>query len=209
MPNIENLRKQAKQILRWHRERLTTVATIIRTHKPEFRLLNDQEILDASFKLTDAQDVVARREGFDSWLELVKGCESMKNDQTKATSLSVLTSAEPQLFAVDLAAMCEYYQTILGFSLRFAYGEPPFYCQVFRDSAKLNIRSVHQALIPAELRKREELLSASITVENIKELFLEFQASGAEFHQKLITQPWGARTFTLKDPEGNLILFAE
>jgi len=28
------------------------------------------------------------------------------------------------------------------------------------------------------------------------------------FHQELKTEPWGARTFIVKDPDGNLILFA-
>jgi uncharacterized glyoxalase superfamily protein PhnB len=34
------------------------------------------------------------------------------------------------------------------------------------------------------------------------------QAAGVRFHQTLRTEPWGARTFIVRDPEGNLILFA-
>ena len=33
---------------------------------------------------------------------------------------------------------------------------------------------------------------ASITVYDVKPLFLEFQAAGVEFHQALKTEPWGA-----------------
>jgi hypothetical protein len=54
MPNLENLRKQAKQYLRWHRERYYPVAAMIRTHLPRFRTLSDPEILAADFRLSDA-----------------------------------------------------------------------------------------------------------------------------------------------------------
>jgi hypothetical protein len=49
MSNLENLRKQAKQYLRWHREQYYPVAAIIREHVPRFCQLSDQEILAAPF----------------------------------------------------------------------------------------------------------------------------------------------------------------
>src|ERR1700678_2006561 len=73
MPNLENLRKQAKQILRWHRERHYPVAAQIRAHSPRFLNAPDSEILAASFKLSDAQEMVARQQGFDSWQALKTG----------------------------------------------------------------------------------------------------------------------------------------
>ena len=54
-------------------------------------------------------------------------------------------------------------------------------------------------------------LSASFTVataEEIKQLFLEFQAAGVTFFHTLRKQPWGARDFIVKDLDGNLLLFA-
>ncbi|MGD0506846.1 MAG: VOC family protein, partial [Terriglobales bacterium] len=42
----------------------------------------------------------------------------------------------------------------------------------------------------------------------IKLLFLEFQSAGVAFHQTLKKQPWGAKNFVVKDPDGNLLLFA-
>jgi uncharacterized glyoxalase superfamily protein PhnB len=56
--------------------------------------------------------------------------------------------------------------------------------------------------------EREQLLSVSDTVDGVKPLFLEFQAAGVEFRQALKTEPWGARTFVVRDPDGNLVLFA-
>ncbi len=73
MPNLENLKKQAKLILRWHRERHYPVAAQIRGLIPRFLNMPDSEILAASFKLSDAQEMVARQHGFDSWQALKAG----------------------------------------------------------------------------------------------------------------------------------------
>ena len=99
----------------------------------------------------------------------------------------------------------------LVFSLVFSYGEPPFYAQVARDAARLNFRYVEHPVIESTIRDRESLLSASVSVaaaDEIKSIFLEFQSAGVAFHQKLKTQPWGAKNFIIKDPDGNLLLFA-
>jgi hypothetical protein len=52
-PSLENLRKQAKLILRWHRERYNPVAAQIRMALPRIRNLSDAEVLDHSFKLDE------------------------------------------------------------------------------------------------------------------------------------------------------------
>ena len=53
-----------------------------------------------------------------------------------------------------------------------------------------------------------DALSATLTVDDAKGLFLEFQQAGASIHQPLRTEPWGARTFIVADPDGNLLCFA-
>ncbi len=124
---------------------------------------------------------------------------------------AVIAAAEPQLFVADIKASCDFFADKLGFTIAFTYGEPPFYAQVKRDRAQINLRCVEQPVIDAGLRDREQLLSASLTVatsEEIKALFLEFQSAGVTFFQTLKSKPWGARDFILKDPDGNLLLFA-
>jgi len=82
---------------------------------------------------------------------------------------------------------------------------------VGRDAARLNLRCVERTIIASTVRDRDELLSVSMTVataDEIKLLFLEFRAAGVTFHQTLKKQPWGARSFIAKDPDGNLLLFA-
>ncbi|QEN88054.1 VOC family protein [Labrys sp. KNU-23] len=210
MPNLENLKKQAKQYLRWHREHYHPVAAEIRAALPRFRHLDDHQILAANFQLADALELVARRSGFEGWQALKTGAPTMPLPE-QTTPLAFLSSIAAQLFVADITASCAFFTSKLGFSLDFAYGAPPFYAQVRRDEARLALRLVCEPVYVGDVRQREHLLSAAITVDSaaeIKQLFLTFQAAGVAFHQPLRKEPWGARTFIVLDPDGNLILFA-
>jgi catechol 2,3-dioxygenase-like lactoylglutathione lyase family enzyme len=211
MPNLENLRKQAKLVLRWHRDRYHPVAAQIRSSLSRFGHMTDSEILAQRFKLSDAQELVARQHGFENWQALKTGLPTMSDHADKTPVKALIVSAEPQLFVTDINASCDFFVTKLGFAVVFSYGEPPFYAQVQRDGAALNLRHVDRPVIEPGLRDREELLSASLTVataEEIRQLFLEFQAASVTFFQTLRKQPWGVRNFIVKDPDGNLLLFA-
>jgi catechol 2,3-dioxygenase-like lactoylglutathione lyase family enzyme len=211
MPNLENLKKQAKLILRWHRERHYPVAAQIREHLPRFLNMPDSEILAASFKLSDAQELVARQQGFESWQALKTGLPITSPKVKSSPSKATIVGAEPQLLVTDIKKSCKFFREKLGFEVVFSYGEPPYYAQVSRDAAHLNLRFVDRPAIESTVRDREGLLSASMTVataDEIKLLFLEYQSAGVAFHQTLKKQPWGARNFVVKDPDGNLLLFA-
>ena len=211
MPSLENLRNQAKLILRSHRDRYYPVAAQIRSGLPRYSQMTDSEILAQSFKLGDAQELVARQHGFGSWQALKTGLPTMSDHADTISTKAVIAGAEPQLFVADIKASCEFFTGKLGFVIAFSYGEPPFYAQVRRDGARINLRCVAQPLIDAGVRDRERLLSASLTVATAEEInapFLEFQAAGVTFFQSLKREPWGARDFILKDPDGNLLVFA-
>lgn len=135
----------------------------------------------------------------------------MGNEAGRAAPSPILTSTAAQLYVSDIKASCDFYTTKLGFAVDFVYGDPPFYGQVSRDHARLALRVVGEPVFAGDIREREQLLSASLTVatsDEIKQLFLSYQAAGVRFHQTLKTEPWGARTFIVADPDGNLILFA-
>ena len=123
----------------------------------------------------------------------------------------VLNSTEAQLFVADIKASCEFYTAKLGFTVAFVYGDPPYYGQVTRDHARLNLRVVGEPVFMGDIREREHLLSASLTAasaDEIQQLFSSYQAAGVHFSQTLKKEPWGATTFIVRDPDGNLILFA-
>jgi catechol 2,3-dioxygenase-like lactoylglutathione lyase family enzyme len=207
MPSVENLRKQAKRIARWHREGRHPIAQLIRANLPAFADMSDSDILGHRFQLTDAQELIARQLGFQSWQALLEGANQMSESQPQAAKIS-FKRAEPQLFVNDIARSLAFYTEKLGFETQFTYGDPPFYAQVARDAAHLNLRVVAEPLIDSVLTRQEDRLAATVCVDSIKQLFLEYQGRGVEFHKNLRTEPWGARTFVVVDLDGNLILFA-
>ena len=210
-PNLENLRKQAKLYVRWHRECYYPVAAQIRAVLPRFKDLTDSEILDRSFKLSDAQELVARQSGFESWQALRSELRDAPDVAKAQPAMPELTEVEAQLFVTDIKASCDFYASKLGFTVVFTFGEPPFYGQVKRDAARLNLRRVCEPVFVGDIRERESLLAASMTVDSaseIRQLFRQYQEAGVSFHQTLKQQPWGARDFVVRDPDGNLLLFA-
>jgi len=72
LPVTENWTREA-QMAHFVANRCHTpypTAATIREYLPRFPLLSDQEILRAAFRLADAQELVARKEGFEGWQAL-------------------------------------------------------------------------------------------------------------------------------------------
>ena len=68
--------------------------------------------------------------------------------------MTALLTAEPRLFVRDIATSCEFYSKMLGFSVAFTYGDPPFHGQVIRDGARLDFRQLDEPAV--DLARRDE-----------------------------------------------------
>ena len=80
-----------------------------------------------------------------------------------------------------------------------------------RTGAQIAVRHVDRDVmdrIAAAMSADVDMLAASISVDDVQALYSEFRAANVAFHQQLRTEPWGARTFIVRDPDGNLLLFA-
>ena len=66
----------------------------------------------------------------------------MNDAEIQSIEATTLLAAEPQLFVSDFAVACAFYTGKLGFMVAFTYGSPPFYGQVVRDGARLNLHCV-------------------------------------------------------------------
>jgi len=207
MLHLDNLKKQAKQIVRWHREGYYPVAQRIRVSLPRFHDFDDATILSRPFALGDAQELIARELGFESW-QLLRTADlnSLHPNEHRRGGAPQLLGAHPQLFVADVEASCRFFVAKLGFTVLFKYGKPVFYALVQRDRACLNLRHVDTPVINRGADR--DLLSASIPVANVKALYSEYQSAEAPIHQRLKKQPWGTEDFIVRDPDGNLIHFA-
>jgi catechol 2,3-dioxygenase-like lactoylglutathione lyase family enzyme len=206
MPVLETYKKQAKQLLRWHREGNFSVGGRIR-QLARYRQLTDQEALALDFKLTEAQEIIALEAGYDSWAALKSAAEDTFPQPQGATEPAVLDAARPVLFVGDVQLAAEYYRDRLGFQIDFLHGHPPFYGSVSRDGATLHLRFVHEPVLVADRAHEEELIMAFVEARNVKALYAEYLAAEVELAQKLTKQAWGGTDFIVRDLDGNTIAF--
>lgn len=208
MPNFDNLRKQAKLLVRWHRAGDYSVGGRIR-NLPRYRNVTDVEALALEFPLGEAQEIIALESGYESWAALKSGFSTMAEQAKAVSAVPVLKAALPVVFVSNVEASAAFFRDKLGFAIDFLHGNPPFYGSVSRDRARLRLRFVHEPVLTPEVREREDgLLSAFLEVANIKGLFAEYKAAEVEFAHPLRKEPWGGSAFIVLDPDGNGICFA-
>jgi catechol 2,3-dioxygenase-like lactoylglutathione lyase family enzyme len=204
--SLENFRKQAKLLVRWHRERNYSVGGRIR-QIPRYEELTDVEALALPFPLNEAQEIIALEQGCSSWAELTQASKQAPKLRRPPAALK-LTKAMPVLYVSDVRAAADFYRDKLGFTIDFLHGQPPFYASVSRDEACIHLRFVHQPMYVAGLREKEHVIAAFLSVANVKGLFAEYQTRKVAFVQRLKKEPWGQSSFIVSDPDGNALSFA-
>jgi hypothetical protein len=100
VPNIENLRKQAKLYMRWHKSGYHRVAPQIRSTLIRFGGMSDT--LASDFKLSDAQELVARKNGLESWAALINGVDALTSTTSARIESATIKAAEPMVFGSEL-----------------------------------------------------------------------------------------------------------
>lgn len=206
MPTIETYRKQAKLLLRWHRERDYSIGGRVRKLK-RYQSLTDCEVLALTFTLTVAQEIIAVEAGCQSWVELKAATVGVPKTLRASSGPPFLKDVNPILCVRDVKACAAFFQQKLGFKIDFLHGIPPFYAAVSRDGVCLHMRYVQQPLFAQTAAQEKSLIFASIQISNVQGLFKEFKARGVEFAQKLKKQAWGGTDFQVRDPDGNVISF--
>ena len=193
MPKLETYKKQAKLLVRWHREGNFSIGGRIR-QLARYRTLSDREALALKFPLTEAQEIIALEAGCASWAELKASTEAAPpTSEQPETQDTAVASAKPVLYVADVDASATFYRDQLGFRIDFLHGNPPFYGSVARDGASLHLKLVDEP--------------AFIDTPNVRELYAEYRAADAEIVQKLTKQAWGGTDFIVHDPDGNAIAF--
>jgi uncharacterized glyoxalase superfamily protein PhnB len=209
MPTLDTYRKQAKQLVRWHRERNYSIGEKFRLLE-RYRHLTDVEALNTPLPLTVAQEIVAVEAGFQNWAALKASAANLKRTPAPIEGKPAFLGCVPILFVRDVSKAAAFYEERLGFQVDFLHGNPPFYSSVSRDRTCLHLRFVHSEPNFAALAAREgSLILASIEVRNVKALFEEYERRGVEFPQRLVRQAWGGIDFHVRDVDGNVISFVE
>jgi catechol 2,3-dioxygenase-like lactoylglutathione lyase family enzyme len=208
MPKLETYKKQAKLLVRWHREGNFSIGGRIR-QLARYRTVSDREALALKFPLTEAQEIIALEAGYASWAELKASRQAAPptSEQPKPHD-TALTNAKPVLYVADVDASATFYRDMLGFQIDFLHGNPPFYGSVSRDGATLHLKFVDKPVFTPGAAEREGLIMAFVDTPNVRELYAEYRDADAEIVQKLTKQAWGGTDFIVRDPDGNTIAFA-
>ena len=118
-PSFEQLKKQAKDLLKAHQTGDSQAAKRIRSSHPRLSSTSSEaDILEGKLTLRDAQTVVAREYGFTSWQKLKAGTTGVADD---AERIKQLAAKDPDLVARVVRTMLAAPQKAA--TLLFALGQ--------------------------------------------------------------------------------------
>ena len=90
-PNLEQLKKQAKDLRKAHQSANAETAARIKAHLPRLAKASEEEILQGDFSLQEAQHIIAREYGFKHWEMLQTVVEIEVNALTRLTASGAQT----------------------------------------------------------------------------------------------------------------------
>src|SRR5262245_46755384 len=206
LSRLDIYKKQAKQLVRWHREGNYSIGGRIRG-LTRYKKLTDREALALEFPLHLAQEIIALEAGYTSWAELKVAATREPTPAKRVPRRPRLTRSLPVIFVANVEASAEFFRDTLGFSIDFLHGKPAFYGSLSRDGACVHIKFVHEP-VRIGVQDQNSFINAFIEVENVKALYTEYVGKGATFYHKLSKEAWGGHDCIVRDPDGNATCFA-
>jgi ankyrin repeat protein len=100
-PNLDQYKKRAKELVKAAKAGDARAFALMREHHPRLKKASDNELRRAKFALADAQLIVARWHGFESWQKFAKHVETI----TSESSSRIWTRAEKALVDGDVATL--------------------------------------------------------------------------------------------------------
>ncbi len=188
MSTLDTYRKQAKQLMRWHRESNPSVGGKVRP-LDRFRHPDDARILAMPLKLTLAQEIVAVEAGFATWAARRHAGARAPAARAAEPREARIHGVAPILFVRDVAHAAAFYRDRLGFGIDFLPGQPPFYGSVSRGSACLHLRFVDAPNFATLAGTGCSLILASFEVTGVKPLFAELTGRRADSDRRACCSP--------------------
>ena len=118
-----------------------------------------------------------------------------------------MRAVSPVLLVSDVVRSRDYYSDALGFRLNTLWGEPPTFCMARRDGVEVMLSQVSDN--PQPNGKIDGQMDAYIWVDDVTNLFKEFDAKGALIESGPTDRPYEAREIEVRDPDGHRLVFAQ
>lgn len=106
--------------------------------------------------------------------------------------------ALPELPCADVSAAVAWYRDVLGFHINYQ-----------QDDVGVMDRDAITILLIARTEEHKGIGSCEVYVSDADALYAELLAKGARMPRPPVSHPWGLRDFSVIDPEGNRITFAQ
>ncbi len=107
-PNIEQARKQAKDLLKALQSHDRAAARRFCTAIPQLGVYSDDQVFSAKLALHDAQRVVAREHGFTEWFALARHVGEGKKLPSEGTLAALVEAVEEPDLSTVLSILSEY-----------------------------------------------------------------------------------------------------
>jgi len=135
--------------------------------------------------------------------------QSEWNTDNQSSEKQVLDffATEPAFLVRNVEASVEFYRDKLGFNLDFLYGDPPNHAGVSRGLWSGSMVSIQLAQASS---KRDIIPSAylHVRVSDVNQLYEQYRVLDVPIVAEPDNKPWGFREFTIKDPDGHMLVLA-
>jgi ankyrin repeat protein len=111
--NLEQLRKQAKALLKGHQCASPGSLARIRENHPRYRSSSETEIVNARFRLADAQLAIAQEYGFETWAKLKAEVAVRVSDSSIAQNVAALRDAAGRGDLAGLSALLDAHPELI------------------------------------------------------------------------------------------------
>jgi PhnB protein len=132
-----------------------------------------------------------------------------RNEKERPVALKEI---QPILWVSNIERSVEFYQRKLGFDLGFAMtgdGGVMVHASVINGDVTLMLGYKDEATTPVEGRLLGGGAELYTYVDDVDAYFAQARAAGSVFTQEVTDQYWGDRTFTVTDPDGYVLTFAQ
>ena len=117
----------------------------------------------------------------------------------------LLSHVAPVLPVVDLQTSISFYVDMLGFELKFSYGDPAYYAVLKRDEDV----GIHLTTRTDDGKPSNKHNALYIFCHDVEHVFDEFTKNDVQIHSPLQTWDYGMKEFDIKDPDGYIICFGQ
>ncbi len=112
-PSLEQLKKQAKSLLKARQAADASTLARIRESHPRWRKLSQEQVAASPFALADAQLVIASEYGFASWAKLQSHVKSLEAASSTAEAVAALREAAGKGDLARLSALLDAHPNLI------------------------------------------------------------------------------------------------